>query len=506
MLEENNVKARILITDDEQLVRNLLRDILSANYDCIEAGSAEEALMRLQTETFNLVLSDIQMGGISGLEMIPKVLEIAPDAGIIMISGMQNIESALKAMRAGAFDYITKPFDFEHVEAVVKRALENQSLRLTKKLYENHLEEQVTARTNELRLEILERQRAEEKINRLAYYDSLTNLPNPALFRDRFTHELARSGGGKMSATIFLGLDRFKDICDTLGHDVGDEICGILPDDWRAVSGKPTQRHISAAANSQLLANEVGGVDDCAKIAQKIKNTLQLPFECVGQELYITASFGISLTPDDGSDCQTLLKNASTALHRARLNGGNDYQFYTADMHERALKRLSLENSLRRGLEREEFVLHYQPQISAKTKKMTGIEALVRWQHPELGLVSPLDFIPIAEATGLIVPLGEWILQTACTQNAAWQRAGLPPIRVGVNLSLRQFQQSNLVETISRILTVSKLKPQYLELELTESLLMDNTEMTIDMLRRLRTLGIKISIDDFGSGYSRFRI
>jgi EAL domain-containing protein (putative c-di-GMP-specific phosphodiesterase class I) len=171
-------------------------------------------------------------------------------------------------------------------------------------------------------------------------------------------------------------------------------------------------------------------------------------------------------------------------------------------MHERALRRLSLENSLRRGLEREEFVLYYQPQISAKTNKLIGIEALVRWQHPELGLVSPLDFIPIAEATGLIVPLGEWILNTACTQNAKWQRAGLPPMRVGVNLSLRQFQQCNLVETISHILTVADLKPQYLELELTESVLMDNTEMTVETLRNLRVLGIKISIDDFGSGYS----
>ena len=502
MLEKYDGKARILIIDDERVVRNLLRDLLSVNYECVEADSAEEALKKLQSETFNLVLSDIQMDGISGLEMIPQVLDVAPNTSIIMISGQQYIESAMKAMRAGAFDYITKPFDFRQVETTVARALEYQSLLHTKKLYEHHLEEQVVARTTELRQEILERQRAEEKINRMAYYDSLTNLPNPALFRDRFAHELGRSGGGKMSATFFLGLDRFKNICDTLGYEVGDEILRNFAGRLTGCIRKTDTAAYFGGSEFALLANEISGVDDCAKIAQKIKNILLLPFKCGDQEVYITASLGISLAPDDGNDCQTLLRNAGTALHRARQGGGDDYQFYTADMHERALKRLSLENSLRRGLEREEFVLHYQPQISAKTKKLTGIEALVRWQHPELGLVLPVDFIPIAEATGLIVPLGEWILQTACKQNAAWHRAGLSPVRMGVNLSLRQFQQSNLVATISRILTVSELKPQYLELELTESLLMENTEMTIETLHNLRTLGIKVSIDDFGLGYS----
>lgn len=503
MFEGNGNKPRILIVDDEAHVRNILREILGGNQECVEAGSAEEALARLQTETFNLVISDIQMSGISGLEMIPRIVELAPDTTIIMISGLQNIESAIKAMRAGAFDYITKPFDLDHVEAIVIRALEHQSLRLKKKLYENHLEELVVERTAELRREITERQRAEEKVNHMAYYDSLTNLPNPALFRNRLTHELGRSGGGrKMSAIVYFSLDRFKNIGDTLGQTVGDEILRSFAERLAGCVRKTDTAAYFGGSEFALLANEVGGAEDCAKIAQKIKNCLLPPFDCDGRELYITASFGISLAPNDGDDCQALLKNASTALHRARQSGGDNYQFYKADMHERALKSLSLENSLRRGLEREEFVLHYQPQICAETGKLTGTEALVRWQHPELGMVSPLEFIPIAEATGLIVPLGEWVLRTACVQNAAWQRAGFTPTRVGVNLSLRQFQQSNLVETVSRILIDSKLEPQYLELELTESSLMDNAEMTIETLRRLRNLGIKISIDDFGSGYS----
>jgi diguanylate cyclase (GGDEF)-like protein len=502
MFEKNDAKPHILIVDDESLVRNLLCELLGANYECAEAASAEEALARLETETFNLVISDIQMSGISGLEMIPRVVELAPDVSIVVISGEKNIESAIKAMRAGAFDYITKPFDFDHVETIIARALEHQSLRQTKKLYENRLEELVVARTEELHQEIIERQRAEEQVNRMAYYDGLTNLPNPALFKDRLAHELSKFGEDrKMSAIIFLALDRFKNIGDTLGLGVGDELLRRFAERLASCIRKTDTAANFGGGEFALLATEIYGIEDCVKIAQKIKNSLLSPFDCNGQEIYLTASLGISLAPNDGEDCQTLLKNASTALHRARQSG-DSYQFYTANMHQRALKTLLIENSLRRGLEREEFVLYYQPQICAATGKLSGVEALVRWMHPELGMVSPLEFIPIAEATGLIVPLGEWVLRRACEQNAGWQRAGFSPLRVGVNLSLRQFQQSNLVETISRILDETGLEPQYLELELTETSLMDNAELTIETLRRLRNFGIKISIDDFGSGYS----
>ncbi len=494
---------RILMVDDEPLVRKVLCELLGETYECFEAGSAEEALKLLQTQKFNLVISDIQMTGISGLEMIPQVRDLAPDTIVIMISGLQNIENALKAIRAGAFDYITKPFSFELVETVVARALEHQSLRLTKKLYDNQLEKLVVERTAQLHQEINERQQAEEKVNRMAFYDSLTNLPNPTLFRDRLSHELSKSGDKqKISAIIFIALDRFKNIADTLGHAVGDKLLHDFAERLANCIRKTDTAAYFGGGEFALLATEVDGAEDCAKITQKIKNYLLSPFEYDEQELFVTASFGISIAPNDGIDCQTLLKNASTALHRARHNGGDNYQFYTTDMHERALKNLSLENSLRRGIERDEFVLHYQPQICAATGKMTGTEALVRWQHPKLGMVPPLEFIPIAEATGLIVPLGEWVLRAACEQNAAWQRAGFAPLRVGVNLSLRQFQQNNLVETVSRILTEAQLEPQYLELEITESLLINNAEQTIETLLCLKNLGVKLSIDDFGSGYS----
>lgn len=503
MFKENYGKTSILIVDDEAVVRNVLSELLSENYECVEAASAEDALALLNAKTFNLVISDINMTGISGLQMIPQVRELAPDAIVIMISGEQNIENAIKAMRGGAFDYITKPFTFDQIEAVVSRALEHQSLRLTKKLYENHLEELVTARTSELREQITERQRAEEKVNRMAYYDDLTNLPNPTLFKNRLTHELfSSSGSGQHSAVILLALDRFKNINDTLGHEIGDELLrGAAHRLTNTIRQTDTAAYFGGAKFALLLTN-VSGAEDAVKISQTIKNAVLSPFNCGEHELFVTASLGISLSPDDGGDCQTLLQNAGTALYRAREKGGDTCRFYTTAMHEIAVKRLSLENNLRRALERDEFILHYQPQINVESGKFSGMEALVRWQHPQLGLVPPNDFIPIAEETGLIIPLGEWVLRTACRQNAAWQRAGLSAMSVSVNLSLQQFRQTNLIEVVKNTLAETGLKPELLELELTESSIMNDAEQTLEMLHELKSLGIKISLDDFGTGYS----
>ncbi|MGI8655033.1 MAG: putative bifunctional diguanylate cyclase/phosphodiesterase [Pyrinomonadaceae bacterium] len=510
MFENNNKKARILIADDEPPIRELLAALLSDHYDCVEVGSAEEALARLGAEQFDLVLTDILMGGISGLEMLPQALERAPDTVVIMISGEGTIESAITAMRAGAFDYITKPFTFPHVEVVVRRALEHHALRVAKRLYENHLEALVDARTVELRRanielqrQISERQRAEEKAIHMEFYDALTGLPNQTLFKDRLAHELsgARSSRWQVS-TLLLSLDRFQKITETLGYALGDQLL-------QAVAGRLTgcvSKHDTVAyfggEEFALLLKQVTGAEDAAKIAGRIRQTLKPAFNIDGHELFVTTSIGISIYPEDGEDGQTMLKNSSAALFRTRQGGGDDYQFYTADMNERALKRLRLENDLRRALEQKEFIVHYQPKIETLGKRIVGMEALVRWQHPELGLVSPAEFIPLAEETGLIAPLGEWVLYTACAQNKAWQDAGLERLRVSVNLSLRQFRQVDLVEMIERTLSETGLAPECLELELTESSMMKDAAHAVETLNRLRALGIRISIDDFGSGYS----
>ncbi len=510
MLETNSKKTRILIADDEQPIRELLVALLNENHDCVEAESAEEALARLDAEPFDLVLSDIMMGGISGLEMVPQVIERAPDTVVIMISGEGTIGSAVTAMRAGAFDYITKPFTVSHVEAAVRRALEYRALRVAKRLYENHLEELVEARTVELRRanielqrQISERQRAEEKAIHMEFYDALTGLPNQTLFKDRLAHELSGARNSRRQvSTLLLSLDRFQKITETLGYALGDQLL-------QAIAGRLTgcvSKHDTVAyfggEEFALLLKQVTGAEDAAKIAGRIRQALKPAFNIDGHELFVTTSIGISLYPEDGEDGQTMLKNSSAALFRTRQGGGDNYQFYTADMNERALKRLRLENDLRRALEQKEFIVHYQPKIETLGKRIVGMEALVRWQHPELGLVSPAEFIPLAEETGLIAPLGEWVLRTACAQNKAWQDAGLERLRVSVNLSLRQFRQVDLVEMIERTLSETGLAPECLELELTESSMMKDAAHAVETLNRLRALGIRISIDDFGSGYS----
>lgn len=500
MNEEVKAPKRILIADDESLIRNLLLQILGEKYLCVEVSSAEAALEMLAVEKFNLVISDIQMSGISGLELAPRVREISPNTVVVMISGQQSIDYAIKAMRAGAFDFITKPFDFEIVETVVQRAIEYQSLLDTKRHYENHLEKLVVERTKELQQEIFERQHAEEKVNRLAYYDSLTNLPNATLFRDSLTDELTSAGGNRL-ATILISIDRFKSINDTLGYATGDQLLNGVAERLLKITRETDTLAYFGGDEFALLLREISGVDDVTKVLPIIQKTFSEPFVFGVQEIFVTVTFGVSIFPDDGKNCQTLLKNSGAALNQARKNG-NSYQFFTHDMQEKALRRLSLESSLRRALERDEFVLYYQPQVCSQSGKITGVEALVRWQHPELGLVPPNDFIQIAEETGMIVPIGEWILTAACRQQVVWQNAGFTPLRMGVNLSLRQLQQPDLVEMVNQILTETGFTPSSLELEVTESLMMSNAIQTKDTLEKLRARRIKISIDDFGTGYS----
>jgi diguanylate cyclase (GGDEF)-like protein len=482
-------KEQILIIDDEQAVRNILREALNERYECAAVGSAEEALARLSVKKFDLVISDINLGGISGLEMIPQVKAASPDTVVMMISGEQTIESAVEAMRGGAFDYIMKPFALQHVEAAVRRALDHHSLLEEKRLYENHLEELVRQRTAEL--------------DHLAYHDALTDLPNRILFEDRLTQALATAHRHRQTlGMLFLSVDRFKKVNDTLGHAVGyrllQEVAGRLTNCVRA--GETVARF--EGNEFALLLTQISGTEDVVEITNCINRSLKRSFSLDGQELFITTSMGISLYPDDGADAPTLLKNAGAALYRAKEHGRDNYQFYTADMNAKALKRLTLENSLRRALERKEFEVYYQPQVDINSKQVVGMEALVRWRHPVLGLISPAEFIPLAEDTGLIMPIGEWVLRTACTQSKSWQDEGLAPLHVAVNLSARQFQQQNLSELVVEVLRETGLDPCGLELEITESSIMKNAESAARTLSELKEMGVKISVDDFGTGYS----
>ena len=363
-------------------------------------------------------------------------------------------------------------------------------------------------------MDITARKQAEEKISHLAYYDALTELPNRSLFEDRLPQALSLARRNEqMVAVMLLDLDRFKNINDTLGHSTGDLLLrGVAERLTGCLRASDTVARFAGDGFAVLLT-QISRKQDARKIAkrteknaleiaQNILEALKAPFSVDGHELYPTASIGISVYPDDGADPQALLRNAGAALHAVKEQGGNGYQFYTENMNARAVEQLTLESGLRRALEREEFVLYYQPQVDIIGGQILAVEALIRWQSPELGFVSPGDFIPLAENNGLIVPIGEWTLRTACAQNRAWQEEGLPPLRMSVNLSPRQFEQPNLIDTVARVLEETGLGPQYLEFELTEGSIMRNAERAIITLRKLKEMQIQIAIDDFGSGYS----
>lgn len=336
-----------------------------------------------------------------------------------------------------------------------------------------------------------------------ATHDALTGLPNRILLLDRLTQALARAPWKKrLVAVMFLDLDRFKVINDTLGHNVGDELLKQVA--FRLVGTLRKGDTVCRLGGDEfvILFDDVAQKDDIAHLAQKIIRTLGIPFTLQQQEFFLTASIGISLYPENGDSANLLMKNADTAMYRAKATGKNAFIFYSEDMNAQSTKRLALEADLRRAIERDELRLFYQPLVEANSARIIGAEALLRWQHPTLGLVPPLDFIPLAEETGLIVPIGEWVLHEACRQNQAWQQAGLPPIRISVNIADRQFQNKDLPQKVQLALNNSGLAAEHLDLELTEGVLAHNAQEAIATLSELRTMGVHLSIDDFGTGYS----
>ena len=351
--------------------------------------------------------------------------------------------------------------------------------------------------------DITERKHAEKRLVQLANYDSLTGLPNRTLFRDRLMHAVAQAHRKEtLVALLFLDLDRFKLINDSLGHHAGDELLKIVSERLLANARETDTVARLGGDEFTVILEGLTSTDDATKVARKILEVMGKPFHLDGHEVFVTTSVGIALFPVDGEDIDELLKNADTAMYRAKEQGRNNYQFYTADMNAKAVEHLIMESSLRHALDRDEFVLHYQPQVDLHSREITGVEALIRWNHPELGLLYPNQFMSLAEETGLIISIGEWVLKSACMQAAQWQKNNLPSMRLAVNLSALQFRMTNLVETVSAALDDSGLDAKYLELEITESFLMDDVNSAISKLCDLACLGVHIAIDDFGTGYS----
>ena len=351
--------------------------------------------------------------------------------------------------------------------------------------------------------DITERKRYEEQLEYQSNHDGLTGLPNRNLLEDRIGQVLTYAERyQRQTAVFFVDLDHFKFINDSLGHDVGDKLLRIaarrLSECVRSID--TVARH--GGDEFVIVLSDLAVSEDAAKVARKIQDAVCRPYQIGEHELIVSCSTGISLYPKDGSDAQVLLKNADVAMYRAKQRGRNNFQFYTCELNDIVLARLTMEKHLRRALERDELLVHYQPKVDLASGRITGMEALVRWQSPELGFISPASFIPLAEETGLIVAIGEWVLRTACAQNKAWQEGGLPPMVVAVNLSPRQFRQEGLAETVRRIAEETGLAARYIELEIVESLLMDDVDGAVAMLDALKELGVQLTMDDFGTGYS----
>src|SRR5687767_8407499 len=352
-------------------------------------------------------------------------------------------------------------------------------------------------------IDLSQNKQKQEKLNHLAYHDALTNLPNQVLFKDRLKQAIALSRrNDQMQAVLLLNLDRFKTINDSLGYTAGDRLLQSVAQRLTSCVRESDTVARFGSDEFAILLTQISRAQDAANAARAIKEVLDQAFIFDEQEVFISTSIGISLYPHDDRDTAGLLKNAGAALDRAKVQGGNDYQFYTAGGTTRALKQLVLESNLRGALEREEFVVHYQPQVAIPDFHLVGMEALVRWRHPSLGMLYPSEFVPLAEDSGLIIALGDWVTRAACLQNKAWQDAGLAPMRLSVNFSARQFQQPSFMSTVAEILKETNLDPRWLELELTESSIMKEPEQAIEKLHELKLMGIRVAIDDFGTGYS----
>jgi len=349
----------------------------------------------------------------------------------------------------------------------------------------------------------IERKSAEERFAYLAQFDALTGLPNRHLFQDRVAQTMAQARrSGRAMAVLFIDLDRFKLVNDAQGREAGDRLLQAAALRLsQTVRGGDTVGRFGGDEFGVVLAN-LGKPGDASLVAQKIIDALARPVELDGHETYITASIGISIYPADAAEPETLLANADAAMYRAKEQGRNHYEYFTREMNERALRWVRMQTETRRALERGEFQVHYQPKVELATGRICGFEALLRWQHPEKGLVPPAEFIPVLEETGLIVPAGEWVMRTACAQIKAWREAGLPSSPIAVNLSARQFQQKGLEDSICRVLRESAVAPPLLQFELTESLLMADPEGAARTLLGLKELGVRLSVDDFGTGYS----
>ncbi len=424
--------------------------------------------------------------------------------GLRLANGMalrlQGLETGVASVAAGNYQIRMPEEPKDEIGklggAVNKMSVDLDCARQALLRHQETLEARVIERTTELA-------EANKKSEYLAYYDSLTALPNRRMFGTLLERDIVQARRFKKElAVLFVDLDRFKNINDTLGHGAGDL---LLKEIAQRIKGSLRESDTVARLGGDefvILLPALGNEKDVAFVANNVLAAIFKPITLLGQEFRVTASMGVSFYPVDGEDEQTLMKRADVAMYLAKEEGRNNFKFYSAAMNSHSFERLALESSLRLALDKDEFILQYQPKLIISTNRITGVEALLRWQHPVLGIVQPIKFMAIAEETGLILSIGRWVLRTACLQNVAWQRDGLPPMCMAVNLSPRQFSDENLLRDIAAILEETGMTPELLELEITEGMLMHDVKKAMKTLTSLRDMGVMIAIDDFGTGYS----
>jgi diguanylate cyclase (GGDEF)-like protein len=509
---------RLLIVDDVAENRAILaRRFQRQAYHITEAEDGFRALELIASQSFDLVLLDVMMPGMDGFEVLKRIREQHGPASlpVIMVTALAQNEDIVKGLKLGANDYVTKPVDFavalartetqisrKHAQEEVQRA--NLALQEANE----NLERRVAERTKELlqanerlKSEIDQRERSEATIQHQAHHDALTGLANRVLFRNQLEEAVLRARrSGENLAVHFIDLDGFKNVNDTLGHGVGDDLLRCVADRLQKTvrdTDKVARLGGDEFAVLQLASELPSGA---AVLAARLIEAVKAPCFIDEHQILVGASIGIAVLRTDGLhfNPDDLLKSADLAMYRAKAEGRGTFRFFEPEMDARAQARRSLELELRRALAHRSFALHYQPLVNLQSDSITGFEALLRWSHPERGAIPPAEFIPLAEETGLIVPLGEWVLRQACSDAATW--AG--DIKVAVNLSPVQFRTGDLVQSVADALAESNLPPSRLELEITESVLLDKTQTNLSVLRRLRELGVAISLDDFGTGYS----
>ncbi|HIM07743.1 MAG TPA: GGDEF domain-containing response regulator, partial [Gammaproteobacteria bacterium] len=469
-------KIKILFIEDSaadaRLLKELLHDAQPTKHLVTSAYTANEGIALLEDKYFDIVITDLNLPDTEGFNIITYIQDVNSEIPIVVLSNQEDDDLALEIVQMGAQDYLIKGQGDGYL---INRVIDYS----------------------------IERKRDIQQLNYLANYDSLTGLANRLLFRERLDRALIRADRNKTLVALFvIDLDRFKSVNDSLGHDAGDQLLVEVSKRLSACTREGDTVARLGGDEFTIIMEDVKNTDDVVKIADKVLDLMKREFDILSHDVFVTPSIGITIYPIDDTHASHLFVNADSAMYQAKENGRNCYRFYTANMNLHLIEKMDMEAKLRRAIDKQEFVLHYQPKFCVDSKEPIGAEALIRWMDPDEGMISPALFIPLAEETGLVGPITDWVIKEACKQNSEWQQQGYKSIRMAINLSPKQFNQRDIAKRIFNQIICSDLAPKYVELEITESALVENVDKSIEILNDLKKWGIQISIDDFGTGYS----